>query len=66
MKEFTIAVEETLVQEFKVMADSTEDAINITEKKYKDGELVLESGEVQFRHMAVLSPCEEEIEWIEF
>ena len=65
MKEFTIAIEETVVQEFRVMAESAEDAIELTEKQYKNGELILESGEVQFRQMAVVSLCEEATEWIE-
>ena len=55
MKEFTIAIEEMTVQEFKVIADSEEEAIELAEKKYKDGEFVLESGEVHFKQMTVLN-----------
>ena len=59
MKEFTIAIEEMTVQEFKVIADSEEEAIELAEKKYKDGEFVLESGEVHFKQMTVLNTCKE-------
>ncbi len=66
MKEFTVVIEETVVQEFNVMANSAEDAVMLAEKKYKDREFVLESGEVQFRQMSVASPSGELTEWIEF
>ncbi len=66
MKEFTITIEELVAQKFKVIADSVNEAIELAEKKYKDGVFVLESGEVQFKQMAVVDPCEETIEWIEF
>lgn len=66
MKEFTITIEELAAQKFKVIADSVDEAIELAEKKYKDGVFVLESGEVQFKQMAVVDPCEETIEWIEF
>ena len=48
------------------MANSAEDAVMLAEKKYKDREFVLESGEVQFRQMSVASPSGELTEWIEF
>lgn len=66
MREFTIAIEETLVKEFKVMADSAEAAIALAEGKYKTGEFALEPGEVQHRQMAVIAPREETNEWREF
>lgn len=66
MKEFTISIEELIVQEFKVMADNVEKAMETAEKNYRNGKFVLESGEVQFKQMAVVNPCEEVTEWIEF
>ena len=66
MKEFTITIEELAAQKFKVIADSVDEAIELDEKIYKDGVFVLESGEVQFKQMAVVDPCEETPEWIEF
>ena len=66
MKEFTIAIEEMAVQEFTVIADNAEDAMELAEKKYKNGEFTLESGEGQFKQIAVIDPCEEMTKWIEF
>ena len=66
MRAFTIAIEETLVKEFKVMADSAEAAIELAEEKYKTGEFTLEPGEVQLKQMAVIAPYEETAKWREF
>ena len=64
MKKFIIAIEETVVQEFEVMAEDSIEALEIAEQKYRKGELVLEPGEVQFRQMA--SVGDEPTEWREF
>ncbi len=64
MKKFIIAIEETVVQEFEVMADNSIEALEIAEQKYRKGEFVLEPGEVQFRQMA--SVGDEPTEWMEF
>ncbi len=64
MKKFIIAIEETVVQEFEVMADDSIEALEIAEQKYRKGEFVLEPGEVQFRQMASIG--DEPTEWMEF
>ena len=64
MKKFIIAIEETVVQEFEVMADDSIEALEIAEEKYHKGEFVLEPGEPQFRQMA--SVGDEQTEWMEF
>ena len=64
MKKFIIAIEETVMQEFEVMAEDGIEAMEIAEQKYRKGEFVLEPGEVQFRQMA--SVGDELTEWIEF
>ena len=64
MKKFTIAIEETVVQEFEVMAEDSIAALEIAEEKYYSGEFVLAPGEVQFRQMA--SVGDEPTEWMEF
>ena len=66
MKKFTIAIEETVVQEFEIEANSTEEAWDIAERKYRSGEIVLEPGEVQWRQMAIVNPSNEATEWKEF
>jgi hypothetical protein len=42
---FIVTLQETLVQDFCVEATSTEEAINVAIKKYREGEFVLEPGE---------------------
>ena len=64
MKKFTIAIEETVVQEFEVWAEDCFEALDIAEEKYNKGEFVLAPGEVQFRQMA--SVGDDPTEWNEF
>ena len=63
---FIVAIEETVVENFEITAESAEKAMEIAEKQYKNGDIVLTSGEVQFRQMAVLAPKEEATKWREF
>lgn len=63
---FTIAIEETVVEEFEVEAQTPERAMQIAEQKYKDGVFVLENGEVQTRQMAIVKPEIAETNWVEF
>lgn len=66
MRKFIVGIEETIVQEFEVIADTTEEAIEITEEQYRKGIFVLSPGETQFRQMAIVKPKNEVTEWREF
>lgn len=66
MQIYKIAIEETLVEEFEVMANSAEEALEIAEEKYQEGEFVLAPGEVQYKQMSVIKPVMEATNWIEF
>lgn len=66
MKKYTIAIEETVVEEFEVEANDAEDALCIAEEKYHKGEFVVTPGEVQSKQLAIVSPSGECSEWIEF
>ncbi len=66
MKKYTIAIEETIVDEFEIEANDFNEAMNIAEEKYRKGEFVLSPGEVQFKQIAVISPSCERTEWNEF
>ena len=61
---FKITIEEHVTETFEVEANSIEEAMDITENKYKNGEFVLENGNVTYRCMA----AQEHIvtEWTEF
>lgn len=65
-KKFVIAIEETSVQEFEIIADTAEKAMEIAEEQYIKGVLVLCPGEVQFRQMAIVKPEKDATEWCEF
>ena len=65
MKKYTVVIEETLVEEFEVVARTEKEALEIAHKKYKNKEFVLESGEVQYVQIAVVDPNKEKINWIE-
>ena len=66
MKKYTIAIEETIVDEFEIEANDFNEAMNIAEEKYREGEFVISPGEVQFKQIAVISPSCERTEWNEF
>ena len=66
MKKFIIEIEETVVEEFEIMAENTGKAMRIAEEKYKNGEFVLRPGEAQFKQMSIINPEDEATEWVEF
>ena len=66
MKNYVIAIEETVVQNFEVKANSQEEALRKVETGYKNCHYVLESGEVQAKKMSVLNSDNESDKWIEF
>lgn len=55
MKKYVIAIEEVVVQNFEIEADSQEEALNKLETGYKNGIYVLEPGEVQSK-MSIVKP----------
>ena len=63
---YTITIEETVAKDFEVEADSADEAYEMAEQKYKDGEFVLDLGECQFKQIAITSPSNESTEWTEF
>lgn len=65
MKKFVIAIEETVVGEFEVIAETENEAKEIAHKKYKNREFMLEPGECQHAQMAVVMPYRDKLEWIE-
>ena len=65
-KKFVIAIEESIVQEFEIIADTAEEEMEIAEEQYRKGDLVLCPGEAQFRQMAIVKPDNEVTEWCEF
>ena len=66
MKKYVIAIEEVVVQNFEIEADSQEEALNKLETGYKNGIYVLEPGEVQSKKMSIVKPEQSATEGIEF
>lgn len=66
MNKYTITIEETITQDFEVESETAESAMELAEKKYKEGVFILAPGEVQFKQMAITEPSEYSTEWIEF
>ncbi len=67
MKTYQIVIEETVVDDFTVKADTPDEARRKAEQKYKSGEFVLESGEVQRKRIAVNGmDCENLVDFTEF
>ena len=66
MKKFYILIEEHAVEKFEIEAEDMDEAFKIAEKKYYNGEIVLELGNVSHRLMSGESADgEESTEWVE-
>ena len=66
-KDFTVYIEETVSQGFTVEAVDDEEAADIAMEKYKNGEFVLEPGELTMKQMMVEDPeTGDTTEWFEF
>ena len=67
-KKFVVDIEEMIVQSFEVEAESMEEAMEIAERKYFNGEFVLGGdADVAARQMrASTENFEEQTEWTEF
>ena len=65
-KKFTLSIEETVVQEFSLYANDSDEAFELVKQKYNSGEFVLEPGEVTHKQMAITKPENEATEWVEF
>lgn len=49
MSKYKVILEETVVSEFNIEARNKNEAFEIACKKYLDGEIVIEPGEVQYK-----------------
>lgn len=66
MQKYVIAIEETVVEEFEIEANNACEALEVAEESYRNGEIVLTSGEVQFKQISIVRPQNEASEWIKF
>ena len=67
MKKYQIIIEETIVDDFTIVASSPLEAQFIAEQMYHDGKIVLENGEVQTKRIAINdTDCENLIDFHEF
>lgn len=64
---YKVLIEETICQEFEVFADCLDDATDIAERRYKDGEFVIDNGEVTSRQISAEdAETHEWVDWREF
>ncbi|MDD4164081.1 MAG: DpnD/PcfM family protein [Eubacteriales bacterium] len=66
MKKFVIAIEEMIVENFEIEVENSEEAFEIAQRKYKNEEIVLSPGEVQFKQITIIEPDDGDCHWIEF
>ena len=67
MADYKIIIEEVINKAFVVEANSAEEAMEIAERKYKDGEFVLDGdASVSYKQMCIDSPEDERTEWTTF
>lgn len=66
MRRFVVTIEEHISQAFEVEANDIEEAMEIAEESYNNGEFVLEPGEVTARLMMADDGEGDSTEWTEF
>ena len=67
MQKFKITIEEHVSETFEVEAFDIEEAMQIAEDKYNDGEFVLEPGDLTYKCMMAESDDGNDVtEWVEF
>ena len=67
MKTFKITIEEMVSQSFDIKAETIEEAMEIAERDYNDGYLVVDNGDLVAKQMmAEDEENEETTEWVEF
>ena len=63
MEAFTVTIEELVSQDYTVLAENREEAIKKAIEMYKQGEIVLEPGNLEMKHIQL---SENSDEWVEF
>lgn len=63
MSRYIVIIEETVSKRFTVEADDAQDALSIAREKYRNGDLVLDPGELESVQMAVVDDAGEIGEW---
>lgn len=66
MKKFKITIEEMISQDFEIEATSLEEAMELAEQQYNDGELVLEPGNLVCKQMQGQDENGVYTDWCEF
>lgn len=66
MKKYTILIEELVSNSFEIEASSEEEARKIAEADYRNGEIVLDPGNLVSKRIAIISHCNKDAQWIEF
>lgn len=67
MKTFKITIEEMISQSFDIEAETIEEAMEIAERDYNDGYLVVDNGDLVAKQMmAEDEDNNEATEWVEF
>jgi hypothetical protein len=66
-KKFVVTIEEMVSQGFEIFAKDNEEAMQIAEEKYNNGEFVLSPGNLVCKQMSVRdTETNLECEWVEF
>ena len=66
-KKFKITIEETISETFDIEAETMEEAMEIAERDYNNGYLVVENGQLIAKQMmAADEETSETTEWVEF
>ncbi len=66
MKKYMIAIEETCIQEFSVLAENVDEAHRISREKYRNGTFVLDPGELVSTSIGVFDADKNDMTWEDY
>ena len=65
-RKFIVTIEETISQNFDIYANDILEALEIAEKGYNEGELVLAPGNLVCKQISATDGNDHSVEWYEF
>lgn len=65
-RKFVVTIEEMISQDYVIYANNISEALEIAEKGYKEGELVLSPGELVCKQISATDGKNHSVEWYEF
>lgn len=65
-RKYSIIIEETISENFEIEAEDIDEALKVAKQKYKNGEIVLNPGNLIFKQISASDEKGNSVDWHEF